>query len=165
MVEYYMDNRKIAIYGSKKEIEAAKEMLDSIPDLDTEMTGFRFVREGKLRLQIQDAMERMPVKADILVDGNTVYPYSPIIKEFRRLKKSGTLEKMTNRFYQFLHLNFDIAHYNKQGYINTYGNSFREMYKQVLANARTPGWHTDLQRILNTIWAEMGIHQELEWAA
>lgn len=111
MMEYYKENKKIAIYGSNTEIVAAIQMLDSIPDLDTEMLGYRLVREGNLRLQIQKAMERTPVKATILVDGNTVYPYGPIIKEFRMLRKSGALEKMSDRFYEFLYLNFDIAHY------------------------------------------------------
>lgn len=165
MVENYRGNGKIRIYGSKKDIEAARQMLDSVPDLDMEVKGYRLAREGRLRLQIQDAMERLPVKASILVDGNLVYPYSPIIKEFRRLKKASTLEKMTNRFYQFLHLNFDIAHYDKQGYIDTYQNSFACMYHSVLARASTPAWHTDLQRILDTIWEEMGKARDERWAA
>ena len=157
MMEYYKENKKIAIYGSNTEIVAAIQMLDSIPDLDTEMLGYRLVREGNLRLQIQKAMERTPVKATRLVDGNTVYPYGPIIKEFRMLRKSGALEKMSDRFYEFLYLNFDIAHYNKLGYIAAYGNSFQRMYYSVLAKgkASTPGWHTDVQRILDTIWEEM----------
>ena len=63
---------------------------------------------------------------------------------------------MSQHFYEFLYLNFDIAHYSRQGYIDTYHNSFREMYYAVLANASTSKWRTDLQKILDTIWAEMG---------
>lgn len=165
MVGYYKGNKKLAIYGTKKAIEEAKQMLDAIPDLDMEMSGYRFAREGKLRLQIQDAMERGTTKASILVDGNTVYPYGIILKEFRRLKKSGSLEKMTDRFYQFLHLNFDIAHYNKGGYIDTYNNDFHLMYDQVLARASTPAWHTDIQRILDAIWEETEERGGRRWAA
>lgn len=165
MVGYYKGNKKLAIYGTKKAIEEAKQMLDAIPDLDMEMSGYRFAREGKLRLQIQDAMERGTTKASILVDGNTVYPYGIILKEFRRLKKSGGLEKMTDRFYQFLHLNFDIAHYNKGGYIDTYNNDFHLMYDQVLARASTPAWHTDIQRILDAIWEETEEKGDRRWAA
>lgn len=165
MVGYYKGNKKLAIYGTKKAIEEAKQMLDAIPDLDMEMSGYRFAREGKLRLQIQDAMERGTTKANILVDGNTVYPYGIILKEFRRLKKSGSMEKMTDRFYQFLHLNFDIAHYNKGGYIDTYNNDFHLMYDQVLARASTPAWHTDIQRILDAIWEETEERGGRRWAA
>lgn len=165
MVEYYKGNRKLAIYGTKKAIEAARQMLDDIPDLDTEISGYRFAREWKLRLQIQDAMERGTTKASILVDGNLVYPYGIILKEFRRLKNSGSLEKMTDRFYKFLHLNFDIAHYDKGGYIYTYNNDFYLMYNRVLAEASTPDWHTDIQRILDAIWEEMGEKGDRRWAA
>ena len=156
-MKYYGENKKIAIHGSEKEIDAAIRMLDSIPGLDMEEGGFGFAREGHLRLQIQDMMERMPIKATILVDGNTVYPYGIIIKEFRRLKEAGTLQKMSKRFYEFLYLNFDIAHSDKYGYITTYNNRFKNMYDSVLAKGKVhiPGWHTDLQKILDTIWEEM----------
>lgn len=156
MRECYKGNDKIVIYGTKKEIEDARRMLDSIPELSVERTGYRLTKEGKLRLQIQEAMESWKLNAKIMVDGNEVYPYSLIIKEFQRLKKKGTLEKMTKRFYHFLSMNFDIAHCDKQGYIDFYRNDFYQMYNSVLSRANVPGWHTDLQKILDTIWLEMG---------
>ena len=161
MVKKYSRNKSVRISGGKKEIDAAEKMLDSISDIDKEIPQFYPAREGEARLQIQEAMEKFSVKASILVNGNTVYPYSVIIKEYRRLKKSGKLERMTNRFYDFL-MNFDIAHYSKNGYIDYYGNDFGEMYGQVLAHADTPRWHTDVQRILDTIWAEYkGVTDEM----
>lgn len=165
MREYYKGNDRITIYGTKKEIENAGRMLDSIPNLPVERSGHRFAKEGSLRLQIQEAMESWKLNAKIMVDGNEVYPYSLIIKEFLRLKKKGTLEKMTKRFYHFLSMNFDIAHYNKQGYIDFYRNDFYQMYDNVLSRANVPEWYTDLQKILDTIWQEMREDEQDEFAA
>lgn len=155
MREFYQGNQKIILSGSRKDIDAARTMLDSIPDLDLEMDRFRFTREGHLRQQIQDQMEKTPIKATVLVDGNTVYPLSPYIKEFRRLRKTGVLEKMTDRFYAFLYCNFDVAHYDKAGYIATYHNNFWYMFNEVLAQAHTPAWHADVQNILDAFWEDV----------
>ena len=151
MNKAYKGNNKINIYGKQKEISEAEAMLDSIEDLCIEIEGYRLRNEGDIRLKIQDAMDRRPIKAHILVDGNTVYPFTKTIREYERLKKSGNLEKMTKYFYTFLYLNFDIAHYDIQGYIDYYNNDFATMKRAVLDRATTPAWHTDVQRILDVI--------------
>ena len=158
MRKEYERNKKIAIYGSAKIIADAEAILDKLDGLEGEMLGYRLNNEGEIRLIIQEAIDAYNIKATILVDGNTVYPYAKIIKQYENLKKSGTLEKMTDEFYKFLHLNFDIAHYDKNGYIYHYDNNFAVMKKAVLDKAHTPSWHTDVQRILNHIQgADVGI--------
>lgn len=151
MVKKYKKSEKIRICGTNDSIVKAIQMLDRIPDLKIEMAGSRLKDEGGLRIQIQDAMENDNISATILIDGNIVYPLSKIIKEFVKLKKLGTLEKMTKNFYYFLSLNFDIAHFSREGYIAFYDNDFEKMYHCVLKDARVPFWWTDLQRILKAI--------------
>jgi hypothetical protein len=159
MRKKYGRNKKIAIYGSTKDIAAAEAILDTIDGLECEIVNCRLRNEGAIRLKIQDAIDTYNIKAGILVDGNTVYPYKKTVKQYEQLRKSGKLEKMTDFFYKFLHLNFDIAHYDKNGYICHYNNCFAAMHKAVLDNATTPGWYTDVQRILNYVQA-----QELSFA-
>ena len=151
MRKEYGANKKIVIYGSAKDIVDAKTVLDTLGDLKEDIHGHLLRNEGQIRLIIQDVIDVHNIKATILVDGNTVYPYKKTIKQYESLKKSGKLEKMTDYFYKFLHLNFDIAHYDKNGYIWHYDNNFYTMKRAVLDSASTPGWYTDIRRILNHI--------------
>ena len=151
MRKEYWRNKKIALYGNAKAIADAETVLNTLNGLEGEMVGFRLNNEGAIRLILQDAIDAYNIKADILVDGNTVYPYQKIVRQYEQLKKSGRLDKMTDAFYKFLHLNFDIAHYDKNGYIANYGNSFAVLRAAVLSHATTPAWHTDVQRILDHI--------------
>ena len=151
MRKEYEKNNKIAIYGTSKVITEAEAILDVLDGLEGEMLGCRLVNEGDIRLIIQDAIDTHNIKATILVDGNTVYPYIKTIKQYEQLRKSGILKNMSDYFYNFLHQNFDIAHYDKNGYIAYYGNDFATMKKVVLDNASTSGWYTDVRRILNYI--------------
>ena len=151
MRKEYVNNKKIAIYGTAKAIAEAETVLNTLDGLEPEMLGYRLHNEETIRLKIQDAIDTHNIKAVILVDGNTVYPYVKTIKQYDQLKKSGTLGKMSDYFYNFLHQNFDIAHYDKHGYIWHYDNDFITMKKAVLDNASTPGWYSDVRRILNYI--------------
>lgn len=140
-------NSQINIYGNLKETNEAVEKLATI-----NLTGV----QEKDRLLIQEHLKDCAAlkKRRILYLGNTVYPFETIIKEFKKLKKSGQLQGMTNCFYEFLYLNFDIAHYDKNGYIWTYHNSFNELWNRVLrkgARSRIPTWYTDLKRITDEI--------------
>ncbi len=158
MRKEYAKNNKIALYGNAKAISEAEAVLDTLDGLEGQFAGHRLLIEGELRLKLQDAMDLHKIKAGILVDGNTVYPYAEIVRQYEQLKKIGKLEKMTKAFYQFLHLNFDIAHYDKYGYIAYYNNDFATLQREVLARATTPAWHTDVRRILDhiqgrTVWA------------
>lgn len=152
MTQEYEKCPFIYIYGSAKEIQEAVQMLDSIFDLHTEVSNNGWLKdEGALRLQIQEAMERHPVKAKFAVDGNAVYPYSKILREYRRLQRSGSLAGMSDVFYRFLYPNFDLAHYNRQGFIDYYDGDFYRMKAAILDNAWVPAWYADLRRILDVI--------------
>jgi len=151
MRKEYSRNKYIVIHGTPKAIMAAEAVLDTLEGLESEKIGIHLRNEAKIRLAVQEAIDCNKIKATILVDRNTVYPYRSIVREYERLKKSGKLERMSNAFYKFLMMNFDIAHYNKRCYIAFYGNDFSTMKKAVLDNASTPKWHTDVQRILDYI--------------
>lgn len=84
--------------------------------------------------------------------GNSITPYKKTIREFSKHKKSGTLDGLSDYFYDFLHCTCnDIAHYNKNGYIDYYNNSFISVKKEVIDKTTAPCWRTDLQRVLDTI--------------
>lgn len=148
----YSRCKKIRIYGNDQKIVTAERALDGIKEIDFGITkGNRLKAEVNIRLKIQELMDQGLIKADILVDGNTVYPYSKTIKEYDRLKKIGRLDTMTNSFYLFLSLNFDIAHYNKQGFIGYYNGDFFRMKREILDHASVPVWYADLRKILDYI--------------
>lgn len=143
--------RALIVHGSEKERQEAIEKLNSIAITGCEKTD---------RLLIQEELKDVTAlkKCNILYAGNTVYPYEPIIKEFKKLAKSDSLSDMSDRFYSFLHLNFDIAHYSKSGYIATYDNSFSVLWERTLKmNIRlgVPSWYTDLKRIADEIVESM----------
>ena len=143
---------KIHIYGNDKDVQSSESALDAyIKTAELRISGYRLEDEGKLRLKIQELIDRGLIKATVLVDGNYVYPYQKIIREYDRLRKSGSIAKMTKSFYLFLTMNFDIAHYHKQGFINYYRGDFEFMKHEILDNASTPYWHTDVRRILDYI--------------
>ena len=107
--------------------------------------------ESKDRLIIQKWIEENNFKPAVLYNGNTIIRKDRIIKEFHRILKRGTLDKMSNYFYEFLHLDAgSIAHYNKCGWIDTYGNSARRLCMFFLKNeygnniiTEQPRWKTD----------------------
>jgi len=156
MRKEYSRNKKIAIYGSACVIKTAEAILDTLDGLENQTHGFRLINEGEIRIIIQNAIDTHKIKASILVDGNSVYPLKSTIKQYEQLMKSGTLENMTEAFYKFLHLNFDIAHYSRNGYIAYYNNNFAVMKKTMLDKATTPGWKTDVRRILDHIQGRNG---------
>lgn len=137
MVEKY--NKYIKIYGTEKNIKETIEILNKLALTDV---------EAKDRLLIQEAIDVYDVKADILYDGNTVYGYKKLVAEINRMKKSGSIEKMTDRMYKFMSLNFDIAHYDKGGYIYYYNGSYNRMLDETeYDRSRIPGWQTDVKKI------------------
>jgi len=110
--------------------------------------------EGDIRLTIQKYLdENSNIKGFVMVDGNTVYPTKLLISEFKRLKKAKYTRKMSNRFYDFMYLNFTIAHYNKFGWINVYPN-YADLVAILENNVSTiPSWHTDLKAIVDKMLA------------
>ena len=55
--------------------------------------------------------------------------------------------------YEFLSLNFDIAHYDKGGFTYEYDNSWEDWYRRQVVKCREfdriPQWRTDLRRIID----------------
>ena len=107
---------KFSIYGNPTEIETAKKLLESNL-IEKELNGQE--TEEKIRIKVQKLIDENKIAADILYDGNTVYGFDRIMQDFNRILKGG-VEKLTDRLYKFFSLNFTIAHYDKNGWIQTY---------------------------------------------
>lgn len=140
--EIDIKNGTISLYGTPKDNSSAIAAIQKL-----ELTGI----QSKDRLLIQEALKDEPClkKQQILYNGNTVYAFEPIVREFKRIKKKGDLSSMSNGFYQLLAIHFDIAHYNKNGFVYFYNDSFDELWSRMLSKAvrNIPDWYTDLQRI------------------
>lgn len=105
--------------------------------------------EPRDREVIQTEIDNKDLKADIMYRGNTVYGAKKIVKELDRMRKTDRIDKMTDRMYNFLYLHFDIAHYNKQGYIAYYNGEYRRMVNGIKGALLTcPMWMTDVQKII-----------------
>lgn len=143
-IELTKNGKRIKLYGSKSVLEEEKSIIDNLP-----LTG----EEGKDRLIIQQCIDEKKLKANILYDGNTVYPFDKIVNEYRKLQKDGTLTKMSERMYNFFHNNCgDIAHYDIGGYRAYYNNSLKQLENQVLSrDPYVPSWHTDLDKIFKEL--------------
>ena len=149
---------KINIYGSQKEIDAAETMLNTL-SLDD--------HEAVDRLIIQDGIDLFKIKADILYDGNTVWSYDRLVRDFARAFKSkpsppsdggpGAEYSITNYLYEFLHLSKGIAHYSKLGWCSTYPSL--DDLKRFCHNDESgaslekgmPSWKTDAIRVAKAI--------------
>lgn len=149
---------EIGLYGSRKEIDEAREVLDGL-----NLNG----NEREDRLIIQEAIDKHKVKASILYGGNGVWSYDRIVRDFKRALKSGPSPiseygngdyKLTNYLYEFLSLACgSIAHFNKYGWIGTYPTKDdlrqfckrNEFGKDILSHQ--PTWASDRQRIAEAI--------------
>lgn len=92
-VELNINGKRINIYGSNAIIQNEKQIIENL-----ELTG----NESADRLIIQQCIDDNKMKSDILYDGNTVYPFEKIVKAYRKLQKSGTLDNLTKEMYHFL---------------------------------------------------------------
>ncbi len=130
---------KIRLCGSKSLIKKEERIIANLP-----LTG----REVEDRIIISDAIDANKLKCSVLYDGNTVYGYEKLVKELKRMKKSNSIENMTDAMYKFLSLNFDIAHYDKNGYIATYDGKYTEMLNGTkYGRNHIPKWESDVARI------------------
>lgn len=141
--EIIINNKRINLYGSKAIIEKEKQVLE-----DLKLTGI----ENKDRLIIQDCIDKNKLKSDILYDGNTVYPFEKIVKEYRRLQRDYSLEKLSNDMYHFfMNACGDIAHYDKVGYRSYYNDSIVELENRFLKNSYTASRYSDVDRIFKEL--------------
>lgn len=81
------------------------------------------------RLALQEAIDEGKIKNDVMYEGNRVWSFNEVVQEYKRLRKLGTLESMSNSFYVFLtNCCGSIAHYNKQGWVEEYHNSIDSLH-------------------------------------
>ena len=142
-IEIIINNRRINLYGSKAIIEKEKPIIEHL-----KLVGL----EDKDRLIIQKCIDENKLKCDILYEGNTVYPFEKIIKEYRRLQKDYSLEKLSNDLYHFfMNACGDIAHYDKAGYRCYYNDSIVELENRFLKKSYTASRFSDVDRIFKEL--------------
>lgn len=155
-------DKRVRLYGGTQEIDTAEELIErfypNLKDLD----------ESKARIELQSLIDTERIKARILFDGNGVWSFDRITRDIRRVVKGG-MSKMTDRLYQFLSLCCgSIAHYNKQGWIDTYPTvkDLRQFFIRNEFGERVldyiPHWKTDVKRIVEEIEKILRI-PEKEW--
>ncbi len=151
-------NKNIVVYGSKKDVEYAVEVLKVYcADLDN------YSSEINARKIIQNIIDDYNIKADILYDGNTVWSKKRVLKDIKRVKKNG-MKSMTKYLYKFFSLACgSIAHYNKNGWIDYYP-TFEHLKQFFIRNEfgsrvinYIPIWKADVHNIVVDIEREMGI--------
>jgi len=153
---------KIAIYGSLKEIEMTKVILEQNlpPELFNE-------NESKARIVIQELIDEHKIKAAILWDGNRVWSKEKVLKDIRAIIRRG-MNALTDYLYEFFHLCCgSIAHYNKQGWICEYPDieSVRNFFERneygssVLKHQ--PCWASDRIEIIREINRLLNVKEAL----
>lgn len=142
-VEINVNGKTIKLYGNTSTIEKEKPIIESLG-----LTG----NEYEDRLLIQKCIDDNKLKSDILYDGNTVYPYERIVKSYRKMQKTGSLEKLSKEMYHFfIYACGDIAHYDIGGFKGYYNYSFRELEEQLLKNCWTSSRFTDIDKIFKEL--------------
>ena len=150
-------DKRVALYGSKKQIQETEIILiKNIPQLPT-------LSESQARLEIQECLDNEKVQVDILFDGNSVWSKKRILRDIKRIKKNG-MKSLTNYLYKFLSLSCgSIAHYNKYGWIACYPtlDDLRNFFRRNEFGERVlnyiPVWKTDAVRIVGEIEQILGI--------
>jgi len=107
-------DKRVGIYGTKKEVERTAEIITALlPELPN-------MTEPKARLALQDLIDLKKIKTSILFDGNSVWSKDRITRDIRKVVKNG-MQSMTDYLYKWLSLQAgSIAHYNKFGWIDVY---------------------------------------------
>lgn len=142
-IELNKNNKKIKIYGKKKETEKAKRLME-----DLQLSGI----ENTDRLIIQRCIDDNKINAEILYEGNTVYPFNKTVKEFRKLQKEELLTSMSDYMYKFfMYACGEIAHYDKTGFRYYYDNSFRKLELNFLSQEHISSRFSDRDRIFKTL--------------
>lgn len=143
-IELNKNNKRITFFGSNNVIESDKNIIDNLP-----LTG----NESNDRILIQKCIDNNNLKSEILYEGNTIYSFKKIVKEYRNLQKNGILDKLTNKMYLFFtNACGDIAHYNINGFRDYYNNSLENLESKLLGrDTFIPRWCSDLDRIFKEL--------------
>ena len=152
---------KITIYGTNKEIETARKILEQCLSIEL----FK-ENESRARVEIQKLIDGHNITATILWDRNRVWSKKRILKDVKALVKRG-MHGLSDYLYEFFHLCCgSIAHYDKQGWLSVYPdinavkNFFirNEFGKSVLE--WQPWWATDRIEIIKEIHQLFGIKEQ-----
>lgn len=142
-IEILINNKRINLYGSKAIIDKEKPIIENL-----KLTGI----ENNDRLIIQNCIDENKLKSDILYEGNTVYPFEKIVKEYRKLQRDYSLENLSNNMYHFfMNACGDIVHYDKTGYRCYYNDSIVELENRFLKNSYTASRFSDVDRIFKEL--------------
>ena len=152
---------KIKIYGSIREIEMAKAILEQ--NLSAELFN---ENESEARIEIQNLIDEHRIKATILWDGNRVWSKKRILKDVKAIIRRG-MQALSDYLYEFFHLCCgSIAHYDKQGWIceypdiNAIRNFFvRNEYGESVLEWQ-PSWATDRIEIIKEIYRTLGTKEK-----
>lgn len=110
------------------------------------------VTEGGIRSLLQEKLDENKFNFEddfVLVEGNSVWSHTMIMKEIKKIKKADSTSGISGYFYRFMHLNFTTAQGNMRGWMVEYP-SFDKVSK-LLSECKVPDWKTDVTRILNEI--------------
>jgi len=123
-IELNVNGKRINLYGSKAITEKEQSIIENL-----ELTG----NESNDRLLIQKCIDENKLKSDISYEGNTIYPFEKIVKAYRKLQKSKSLENLTKEMYHFfIYACGDIAHYDLGGFKAYYNYSFLQLENTLL---------------------------------
>jgi len=110
--ELESDNR-IKIYGTGKQIARAEKILGLFPLAER--------NEQQARRMIQEIIDEEDIKADILINGNSIYSKQRVLRNVKRLIRTNDMNNLSDYFYDFLTNSCgSIAHYSKHGWICEY---------------------------------------------
>jgi len=152
--------KKLRVIGNPSDVEKFEGLIVSYDNFE----GFH---EAHVRTIIQDILDSPSNKLrqlTVLYDGNTVWSKDKLLKDVKTIVKNKDMSKMTNHLYEFLHLCCgSIAHYNKQGWIDTYPNvsDLQSFFKRNEFGGNVldsiPHWKTDVIKIVSGINKVLGV--------
>jgi hypothetical protein len=144
----------LRIIGSHCEVFAA---CDLMPDV-TKMS------EGDARLRIQEIMASSRLNVTVLYDGNRIWSFTRIIRDFKRVLEENSTQKMTKNLYLFFSLCCGtIAHYDADGWSSEYPDNaaLKQLFLRNELGKRVqdyiPAWKTDARKIVVEIERLLGI--------
>jgi len=139
-IEIEKKKQKIRIYGNRATIDRAHSLIDKL-----DLTG----NEASDRLLIQKCIDDNKIGAKISYNGNSVYSFNKIVKQYRNLQKKESLVNLTNDMYEFfMNACGDIAHYDIGGYIHHYDLSFRKLEFRFLRTFTIDSRFADVDKII-----------------
>ena len=141
--EILKNNKRINIYGNHSTINRAVKLIENL-----DLNG----NEASDRLTIQKCIDDNKIGATILYEGNTIYSFNKILKQYRKLQKEGSLEFLSKDMYNFfMNASRDIAHYHISRYRYYYDNSFRKLESEFLSKAHITSRFSDVDRIFKKL--------------